>query len=171
MQWDLCLHALVSPSAQRGVWEGRPGWASPFPTTSPDTHPRHLDSCVVALAGSRAGLSPTPFSAADDKTQDPEEPFSHQTVQKGLAPCGSSSKRGPCASPQSLCPTLPCVASHCPEGPRPNPLEGAGRSISVLPLHPPTPWCCAAEPLLHPHPNPPGAAGDVVPLLPQHGWS
>lgn len=150
LSFPICTKGSVGRKARVG--------ASPFPTTSPDIHPGHRCACGVASAGSKDRLSPTSLSARRDRKRDPNEPFFHQTVQEGLvlslcrAPRGAGSEGGslripplpvePTPSPPS--PAL--VASHRPGGPRPNPLERAGRSIAQrchrTPPTPPVPAVC-----------------------------
>lgn len=120
----LVTSCLSFPIRTKGIVErkARVG-ARPFPTASPDIHPGHLDVCGVASVRSRGGLSPTSCSAWRDRNWDPNEPFSHQIMQKGLALSlcqashGAGSEGGPCASPHHpqspRCPLPPQPAWHC----------------------------------------------------------
>lgn len=149
----LVAPCLSFPTCTKGSVGRKAGvGASPFPAAPPKIHPGHLNACGAASVGSKDGADPTSRSAGRDGTASQMPPFSIKLCEGvSPSPCAEphteqAVRGGPCASPP-IPPSLVCVASHCPGGPRQNPLEGAGRSITKR-CHrtPPTPPCRAVPP-------------------------
>jgi len=154
------LQCLSFPIRRRGSVgrKARVG-ASPFPPPSPGTCPGHLDACGVASVGSEDGLCPPSCFTGRDRNQHPNEPFFHQTWQKGLA-------LSPCLVPRGVGSegVVPAYPPRCPRSPRhplpprhhgiPSPQgtvtepsrRGWNKHCSALPSHPTHPASAGAMP-------------------------